>query len=34
MKMTVELGDRLIREAEEYASQEGDTLAGLLGRVL
>ncbi len=33
MKMTVELDDRLIREVEAYASQEGKTIAGLAGRV-
>ena len=34
MKMTVDLDDRLVREAEAFANQEGEPLAELIGRAL
>lgn len=34
MKMTVELDDRLVREAEAFANQKGEPLAELIGRAL
>lgn len=34
MKMTIEIDDRLIREAEAYANQEGKYLTELIVRTL